>query len=380
MATSTSHMSAFIDGASKLFLSPILPLLEDKTVTEIMINGHDKIFIEQKGKVFKTDIQFRDEKALEAAANLICQFVGKTLTRESPRVDARLPDGSRVHIIGPPVCQNGISVTIRRFPDKPLVGEDLVRFGAVNQQVLDFLKVCVAMHLNIIVAGGTGSGKTSLLNVLGRYIPDTERILVIEDTAELQIMQEHVVRLEARLPDNKGRGGVTIRECFHSALRMRPDRVVIGEVRGGEALDLVQAMTSGHSGALATVHASRPADALRRLETLCLYADSGLPLAAIRTQLASAIHMIVQTERLRDGSRKIIEVAEVLPLNKEQQYETQTLFAYEIEGVDENGKITGAHRPAGNLPTFMDFARRQGYPLDKSQFDRGDVPLPVGVH
>lgn len=377
--SNVAAMNSFVEGASRMFLQPILPLLDDRSVTEIMINGPDKIFIERKGRVLKADATFRDNKSLEAAANIICQFVGKALTREAPRVDARLPDGSRVHIIGPPVCQNGVSITIRRFPDKPLDGSDLLRFGAVTEPILHFLKVGVDMHLNIVVAGGTGSGKTSLLNVMGRFIPEHERILVIEDTSELQIMQEHVVRLEARTADEKGRGGVSIRELFHSALRMRPDRIVIGEIRAGEALDLIQAMTSGHSGSLTTVHASRPIDALARLETLCLYADTGLPLAAIRTQVSSAVNLIVQTSRLRDGSRKIIEVAETLPLDERGLYQTSSLFRFEFDHVDEEGKIHGEFRPTGNKPTFLDDAMRQGYPLTPELFDRGDVPAPAAA-
>lgn len=372
-----SNFNTFMQGASRVFLTPILPLLDDRSITEIMINGPDKIYIERKGKLQKTDHVFKDSKALEAAANIICQFVGKRFTPESPRVDARLPDGSRVHIIGPPACPAGMSLSIRRFPDKPLQGEDLVRFGSVTPEVLAFLKTLIEMHVNMIVAGGTGSGKTSLLNVLGRYIPPDERILVIEDTAELQIEQDHVVRLEARPPDEKGRGGVSIRELFHSALRMRPDRIVIGEIRGGEALDLIQAMTSGHSGAMGTVHATLPVDCLRRIETLCLYADSGLPLAAVRTQVASALHIIVCQARLKDGSRKITEVAEVLPLNESADYRVNSLFAYEIDHVDEDtGEIHGAMFPQGNLPTFFDHAVKQGYPFTKEMFMR-DPSMPA---
>ncbi|MCC6547777.1 CpaF family protein [Candidatus Sumerlaeota bacterium] len=371
MIQDNSSFNSFMQGASRVFLTPILPLLDDKSITEIMINGPDKIYIERSGKLQKTNAQFKDSKALEAAANIICQFVGKRYSTETPRVDARLPDGSRVHVIGPPACPAGMSLSIRRFPDKPLMGDDLVRFGSVTPLVLNFLKTMIEMHQNIIVAGGTGSGKTSLLNVLGRYIPPDERLLIIEDTQELQIFQEHVVRLEARPPDEKGRGGVLIRELFHSALRMRPDRIIIGEIRGGEALDLIQAMTSGHSGAMGTVHATRPLDALRRLETLCLYADTGLPLTAVRTQVASALHLIVCQARLKDGSRKIVEVAEVLPLNESADYRVNTLFAYEIDHVDEDtGKIHGALRAQGNLPTFFEHAVKQGYDLTPQMFMR----------
>ena len=371
-----AEMNAFVQGASRIFLSPILPLLDDKSVTEIMINAPDKIYIEQRGKVSKSDIKFQDEKAVIAAANIICQFVGKRLSPDTPRVDARLPDGSRVHIIGPPACAN-VSLSIRRFPDKPLTPEDLLRFGAVTREMIDFVQLCVEMHLNMVVAGGTGSGKTSLLNALGRAIPAGERILVIEDTSELQILQDHVLRLEARPPDEKGRGGVTIRELLHSALRMRPDRIVIGEIRSGEALDLIQAMTSGHSGALTTVHATTPLDALSRLETLCLYADTGLPLTAVRLQVSSAINMVVQTARLRDGSRKLTGVTEILNLDANGNHCINPLFKFEVDSVDENGKIIGAHRAQGNLPSFFDDAVRQGYPLKKELFSRdGKEPQP----
>jgi pilus assembly protein CpaF len=375
-----NEMNAFVQGASRIFLQPILPLLDDKSVTEIMINAHDKIYVERKGKVVKSEIQFPDEKAVAAAANIVCQFVGKSISKDNPRVDARLPDGSRVHIIGPPACKN-VCFSIRRFPDKPLTTQDLLKWGAVTKEVIEFVELCVEMHLNMVVAGGTGSGKTSLLNALGRAIPASERILIIEDTSELQILQDHVVRLEARPPDEKGKGGVTIRELLHSALRMRPDRIVIGEIRAGEALDLIQAMTSGHSGALTTVHATTPLDTLSRLETLCLYADTGLPLTAIRMQVSSAINIIVQTARLRDGSRKLTGVTEVLHLDAHGNHRINPLFKFEVDSVDEQGKIIGAHRAQGNLPSFFDDVIRQGYPLRKELFSRdGQEPkLPEGT-
>lgn len=367
--SANSTMDEFIHGAARVFLKPIVPLLDDPTVTEIMINGPDQIYIERKGKIQKTDIVFRDRQELESAANIICQYVNKQLKPENPRVDARLPDGSRVHIIAPPVCHNGICVSIRRFPDKPLTGEDLLQFGSITKDVLDFLSVCVEMHLNLVVSGGTGSGKTSLLNVLARYIDNNERVLVIEDTSELQLAQDHVVRLEARPPDEKGKGQVTIRNLFHSALRMRPDRVVIGEVRDREALDLIQAMTSGHSGCLTTVHATTPADALCRLETLCLYADTGLPLHAVRAQVASAINLVVQTARLRDGTRKVTEIAEILPLKPDGNYNYIPLFRFTFKGLNKDETIMGELLPMGNKPSFLSEARNQGYNILPEHFE-----------
>jgi pilus assembly protein CpaF len=360
---------SFVDGASRVFLAPILPLLDDPTITEIMVNGPNDIFIERRGKLVKTEYKFPDDNSLMSAANIICQFVNKKLTNDSPRVDARLPDGSRVHIVAPPVSHTGVCLSIRRFPANPMSVDDLLKFGALNSTMRDFLKLCVEMHLNIVVAGGTGSGKTSLLNAIGRFIPSEERLLVIEDTLELQIEQAHTVRLEAQAADEKGRGAVPIRDLFHSALRMRPDRIVIGEVRGGEALDLVQAMTSGHSGALATVHATSPLDALRRLETLCLYADSGLPLHAVRTQVSSAMHMIVQTARLRDGSRKITGISEVLDLDEDDNYKVQPLFGFKFSGLDAEGMIQGSHHGYGVKPTFTEEALSQGFPIDQINFD-----------
>lgn len=359
----------FVDQASRVFLTPILPLLDDPSVTEVMINGPNHIYIERRGKLVKTPHKFNDDNALQSAANIICQFVGKRLTPENARVDARLPDGSRVHIVGPPVSHSGVCLSIRRFPANPISTDKLLEYRALNTTMRDFLKLCVEMHKNIVVAGGTGSGKTSLLNAIGRFMPAEERLLVIEDTLELQIEQEHCVRLEAQIADEKGRGAVPIRDLFHSALRMRPDRIVIGEVRSGEALDLVQAMTSGHSGALATVHATTPLDALRRLETLCLYADSGLPLHAVRTQVASAMQLIVQTARLRDGSRKVTGIAEVLPLGSDDDYRTVDIFKFAFTGLDAEGNIQGKHIATGVKPTFYDEAMAQGYDLSKVSFE-----------
>lgn len=363
--SATHSIIQLSEGASRIFLTPLQEFLDDRSVTEIMVNGPNDIFIERGGEVTRVARSFKDHDTLVAAANIICQFVGKHLTEESPRVDARLPDGSRVHIIGPPVALNGVCLSIRRFPERPLNAEDLLRFGAVNELALELLRLCVAMHLNLIVSGGTGSGKTSMLNVLGGCVDQRERIILIEDTAELQINRDHVVRLEARPPDDKGRSGVTIRELFHSTLRMRPDRIIVGEVRGKEALDLVQAMTSGHAGSLSTVHATTPRDALHRLETLCLYADSGLPLHAIRSQVSSAMHIVVQTARLRDGSRKITEITEVEPISADGSYQVRPLFAFEIDYVDQDGHIVGALKCSGNEPSFLDEACRQGFPLSE---------------
>ncbi len=351
-----------------MFLRPVSDLLDDASITEIMINSPDNIYIERKGKLVQVPNRFPDERTLDAAAQYICQVAGKRLTPEMPRVDARLPDGSRVHIVGRPISREGTCITIRRFPAKTLRGEDLLRFGSISEVGLRFLKTCVHCHRNLLVSGGTGSGKTSLLNVISEFVADDERVLVIEDVSELQIQKEHTVRLEARSADEKGRGAVPIRELFHSALRMRPDRVIIGEIRAGEALDLIQAMTSGHSGAMGTVHATTPRDALSRMETLCLYAESGLPLVAVRAQVGSALEIVVQTSRLRDGSRKITEIAEILPIDEKGDYRINSLFEFDVEGIDSEGQIIGSMKPTGNFPTFFERARKEGYELEKEWF------------
>jgi pilus assembly protein CpaF len=291
--------------------------IDDPAVSEVLINGPDQIYVERKGHLTRVPEKFENEDDLVAAAKNIAQFVGKRLTREAPMVDARLPDGSRVHLVSFGVSAVGTIIAIRKFPKDKLTVQKLIQVGAMTEEMLEFLRICVLTEKNMIVSGGTSSGKTSLLNALSALIPADERILVLEDSAELQLQQEHVVPFEVRHADRHGRGGVLIRDLFHSALRLRPDRVVIGEIRGGEAIDLIQAMTSGHTGSMSTLHANTPADSLNRLETMALMSNIEIPQKALRTQVAQAIDVIVQAARFRDGSRRVTHISESLPLGPE---------------------------------------------------------------
>jgi len=346
------------------FLAPIAKFLADDSVSEVMINGPDDIYVERGGRLVHTDAQFPSEHALASAVRNIAQYVGKSVDPDRPILDARLPDGSRVCAVLPPAARRGITVSIRRFPKERLTTDQLIKFGALTPACRAFLDLCVQVKRNVMVAGGTGSGKTSLLNALSSFVPDHERIVVIEDSSEVQLQQPHAVYLEARPPDNKGRGAVSIRELLRATLRLRPDRIVVGECRGGEALDLIQAMTSGHGGSLSTVHATYPHDTLHRLETLCLMSDVELPLSALRAQIASAVNIIVQTSRLNDGSRKITHVAECLGLTPQGGYALEMLFEWHQTGVEpETGKVLGTLAPTGKLPTFMDEIHGRGLQL-----------------
>jgi pilus assembly protein CpaF len=311
----------------KHYLAPIYQYLEDTTVTEVMINRADEIYIERDGQLLRTDTSFADEEAFEAAVNNILQYTGKSLGDDQPLVDTRLPDGSRVHVAKTPCARFGTTVTIRKFAKAHLDIDWLVQIGSLSELARQYLKVMVRAEQNILVVGGTSSGKTSLLNALSNYIPKTQRIVVIEDSAELQLQQEHLISLETRQPDRYGRGTVTIRDLFRSSLRLRPDRIVIGEVRGGEALDMIQAMTSGHGGSMGTLHANNPADALNRLETMALMSQVELPLHALRAQIASAIDLVVQMSRHIGGRRLVTQITEVHALDANGQYSTQDLFA-----------------------------------------------------
>jgi pilus assembly protein CpaF len=307
------------------FLAPVLEPLRDVTVSEIMINGPADIYIERRGRIQKIAAKFASNDALMAAIRNVLQFSGKRITPDTPLIDARLPDGSRVHVALDPVSLQGPCVCIRKFGKSLLSMEALIEVGAMSAMAAEFLRLAVLAEQNIIVSGGTSSGKTTLLNALSTAIPEHERIVVIEDSSELQLQQEHVLRMETRAPDRYGRGEVTIRDLFRSSLRLRPDRIVIGEVRGGEALDMIQAMTSGHGGSMSTLHATTPRDALNRLETLALMAKVELPLYALRAQVASAIDILVQVSRLADGTRSVTQISEVLPLEADQ-YRTADLF------------------------------------------------------
>ena len=310
------------------FFSPIAVFLEDKSVSEIMINGAAEVYIERAGVLERTDARFPAEDFLMAAVKNVAQYTGKRIAGETSRFDSRLPDGSRVHVVLPPCSRNGVVVSIRKFSRQKLSLERLVELRSMTAEVREFLEVSVQLAKNIMASGGTSSGKTSLLNALSGAIPANQRIVVLEDSSELQLSQEHVLYFEARAADRYGKGAVTIRELFHSSLRLRPDRIVIGEIRGGEALDMIQAMTSGHSGSMSTLHANNPRDALNRLETMALMSGVEIPLFALRSQIASAVDLIVQACRLPDGSRRVTHISEVMPLTDAGKYLVQDLFSY----------------------------------------------------
>lgn len=360
----------------RAFLKPVLAYLDDEAVSEIMINGPTDVWIEKKGKLTKTDAFFSEEGLLGAARN-IGQFVGRILSDERPRLDARLPDGSRIHVVLPPIARKGTTISIRKFFKDKLTPQSLVNFGSITPQMVRLIEAAVMVKLNMLVSGGTGSGKTTLLNILSSLIPDDERILTIEDSAELQLQQSHLVPFESRPPDKFGKGEVTMGHLLMSALRLRPDRIVVGEVRGGEAFDLMQAMNTGHGGSMATVHANTPTDSLRRLESLCLMSGVELPMVAVRAQVASAINFVVCCERLQDGSRKTIAVSEVQPLNEKGDYRTQDLWLFIPVTKDEEGKILGYHAPTGILPSFLAKARAYGFTdLTDEFFDPRTYGLP----
>jgi pilus assembly protein CpaF len=320
------------------YLAPIRPYLADTAVTEVMVNAPDEIYVEKDGQLIKTDARFDDEEVYDAAVNNILQFTGKSLADEQTLVDARLPDGSRVHVAKSPCARRGTVMSIRKFSKMMLDIDWLIELGSLTVEARDFLKVAVAAEQNVLVAGGTSSGKTSLLNALSAYIPPGERIVVIEDSAELQLQKEHLVSLESKPADLFGRGAVGVRELFRSSLRLRPDRIIIGEVRGGEALDMIQAMTSGHGGSMGTLHANTPADALNRLETMALMSKVELPLHALRSQVSSAIDLVVQMSRQIGGRRLVTHISEVLPLGDQGYYQLRDLFTMKQLEDDEGGK------------------------------------------
>jgi len=354
--------------AEALGLGPLEPLLEDEGVTEIMVNGPRQIYVERNGRIELTGKSFMDDASVLAIVERIVSPLGRRIDESQPYVDARLPDGSRVNAIIHPLSLVGPCLTIRKFSKTPMTDRDLVTFGTWSQSIADFARICVLLRKNIIVSGGTGSGKTTLLNVLSSYIPDSERIVTIEDAAELRMDQMHIVRLEARPPNIEGRGAITIRDLVRNALRMRPDRIVVGECRGGEALDMLQAMNTGHDGSLTTVHANAPRDVISRLETMVLMSGMDLPVRAIREQIASAIDLIVHEARFNDGSRKITKVAEVVGLEGDQ-ITMQDIFEFVQTGVDAKGKVVGHFRPTGNVPTFLEDIKARGLALDHGMFD-----------
>jgi pilus assembly protein CpaF len=348
------------------FLAPVRPYLERDGITEIMINGPTEIYIESKGRLELTDARFESREALMSALRNLAQYVGRPFDEERPILEARLPDGSRVEAVMTPAATDGPCVAIRRFSRKPLTPERLVELGSLTPDALLLLSGLVLAKQNILVAGGTNSGKTSLLNAVSSFVPADERILVIEDARELALQQPHVVNLEAQPGDHKGRGRITIRELFRASLRLRPDRIVVGEVRGGEALDLVQAMTSGHGGCLSTLHASHPIDALGRLETMALMSDVSLPLRALRSQIASAVNFIVQVARDRDGSRAVTEVSEVVGHDESRGYRLADILVRRYEPDDADGSLRPVLRATGAVPRCHIQMRALGVEMPRS--------------
>ncbi len=353
-ADETGLLKEVIDEA--LGLGPLEPLLEDATVSEVMVNAKDQIYIERDGRIERTPLRFSSDRAMLNVVERIVSPIGRRIDEGSPTVDARLRDGSRVHVIIPPLAIKGPTITIRKFSRRPYTIDDLIRFGTMTEKMSQFLRIAIETRKNIVVSGGTGSGKTTLLNVLSGFIPGDERILTIEDAAELKLVQPHVVSLEARPANIEGRGAITIRELVRNALRMRPDRIIVGECRGGEALDMLQAMNTGHDGSLTTLHANGPRDALSRLETMVLMSGMELPVRAIREQIWSALDLIVQQTRFRDGSRRIAAITEVQGMEGDTIV-LQDVFSFEMSGTDSAGKVLGVFRPTGFVPRFVEELR-----------------------
>src|ERR1700733_11696199 len=349
-------------------LGPLEPLLHDQTVSDILVNTYNTVYVERRGVIEKTDIVFRDNAHLMHIIDKIVSAVGRRIDESSPMVDARLLDGSRVNIVIPPLAVDGPLLSIRRFGSSPLTQDDLIRHRALTPQMLEILKCAVKARLNIVVSGGTGAGKTTLLNVLSGYISPDERICTIEDSAELQIKQEHVVRLECRPPNVEGKGAIRQRELVINALRMRPDRIVLGEVRGEEAMDMLQAMNTGHDGSITTVHSNSPRDAISRMETMCMMGNGSLPEKAIRQQIASAVHLFIQAHRMSDGSRRITHIPELTGAYSDV-ISMQDIFLFEKEGIAENGKVKGRFRSTGIVPKFTERLKAAGIPIPPGLVD-----------
>jgi len=352
---------------------PIEPFLHDPDITEVMVNGPRQVYVEKKGRITLTETTFRDDDHVRHTIEKIISPLGRRLDDTSPMVDARLPDGSRVNAIVPPLALNGPTITIRKFSADPYTIDDLLTFGTLSPDMAAFLKACVESRINIIISGGTGSGKTTLLNVISSFIPDRERIITIEDAAELQLGQEHVVSLESRPPNIEGKGQITIRDLVKNCLRMRPDRIVVGEVRGGEALDMLQAMNTGHDGSITTGHANSPRDILYRLETMVMMTGLELPMKAIREQIKSAIHLIVHQERFKDGSRKVTNITEITGMEGDT-LTIQDIFVFKQTGFDEKGRVLGRHVPTGIVPAFIEKIENAGVQLPQKifrSFERG---------
>jgi len=356
--------------AEILGLGPIQPLLEDDTITEVMVNGAKNIYVERRGKLYRVPVTFENNDHVMRIIDRIVSPLGRRIDESSPYVDARLPDGSRVNAVIPPISLVGPTITIRKFSKSPITVEQLIQYGSITQEAIDFLKACVESKLNIVISGGTGSGKTTLLNILSGFIPSDERIVTIENAAELQLRQEHVVTLESRPPNIEGKGEVTIRNLVVNSLRMRPDRIIVGEIRDDAALDMLQAMNTGHDGSMTTAHSNSPRDTLSRMETMTLMAGMELPVRAIREQISSAIDLIVHEARLRDGTRKIVNITEVSGMEGDVITLTD-IFVFEQVGY-ENGKVIGRLRATGLRPRFMDKIEAAGITLPPSIFGVGD--------
>jgi pilus assembly protein CpaF len=350
---------------------PIQPLLDDEDVSEVMVNGPKKVFIEKKGKLTKSAVTFDDDDHVLRVIDRIILPLGRRVDADTPTVDARLPDGSRVNAVVRPVSIDGPSITIRKFKKDKLSIQQLIDYGSLTSNMAEFIRACVLAHLNIVISGGTGSGKTTLLNVLSSYIPEEERIITIEDAAELQLQQDHVLRMETKVANTDGRGTVSIRDLVRNSLRMRPDRIIVGECRGGEALDMLQAMNTGHDGSLTTLHANTPRDAISRMETMVLMSGMDLPLKVVRQQIASAVDLIIQQTRLKDGSRKVTAITEVVGMEGEIVVLTD-IFKFEQTGIGENGKILGDLKATGIRPIFSPRLEAAGFKLG------GEIFMPPG--
>ncbi|OPY83151.1 MAG: putative conjugal transfer protein [Syntrophorhabdus sp. PtaU1.Bin153] len=355
-----------------LGLGPIEPFLHDPTITDILVNSYKQVYVERYGKLHITPVRFKDDAHLKKIIDRIVSAVGRRIDESSPMVDARLPDGSRVNAIVPPLAIDGPSLSIRRFSADPLELEDLIELKTLTPEIGELITSIVRARLNVLISGGTGSGKTTLLNVFSRFIPDDERIVTIEDSAELQLKQDHVVRLETRPPNIEGKGEVTQRDLVRNSLRMRPDRIIVGEVRGAEVLDMLQAMNTGHDGSLTTIHANSPRDALLRLETLVAMSGLNIPHEAVRQYVSSAIDVVFQMHRLLDGTRKVVSLQEIVGMEG-NVITMQEIFVFEQTGVHEDGRVRGRFRISGLLPRFIDKFKANGIPVPKDMFSRGTV-------
>ena len=352
---------AIFEASVKYFLGPIGPFLDDDTVTEVMVNGYDDIYIERHGKLEHTGARFASEDALLSAIHNVAQWIGREISEQNPMLDARLPNGSRVHAIIPPAARTGIYLTIRKFTREAMTLDDFVAHGSLSEGGKEFLELLVLLHKNVLISGGTGTGKTTLLGAISRAIPEEERIVVIEDTSELRLIQKHCLYLEARRGDSAGRGLLNVRQLFVNSLRMRPDRIIVGEVRAGEALDLLQSMISGHAGSLSTIHANSARDSLIRLETLSLMSDVEIPVYVARAQVAAAIDVVVQIARFtEDGSRKITRITEACGLDDNNQYVTRDLFVSQLKGKTPDGRLIAELELTGHQPTFCRAPWEQG--------------------